>query len=208
MGHTHFGRSLLPALGDPDALHRTFACAEGGFRISDVALFEAAGWIYQPKADLQRSRPELVGTAMVLRTETHTYVHRRYEGDELYDRIADSRGDREPDQPARAGGDRRRAARPPPRLVGRQLRRHPVAARSALPRGSAGVAIALYPRPVSSDAERGGFPPEFFARLDEADDAQFYAFPAPRHPHRRRRHRRGRRALRGAGASEATSSTS
>ena len=83
------GGACSPRLGDPDALHRTFACAEGGFRISDVALFEAAGWIYQPKADLQRSRPELVGTAMVLRTETHTYVHRRYEGDELYDRIAD-----------------------------------------------------------------------------------------------------------------------
>jgi len=39
------------------------------------------------------------------------------------------------------------------------------------------VALALYPRPVSSDAERGGFPPEFFARLDEEDDARFYAFP-------------------------------
>ena len=89
VAHTHFGRSLLPALRDPDALHRTFACAEGGFRISDVALFEGGGWIYQPKSDLQRSRPELVGTAMVLRTETHTYVHRRYEGDELYDRTAD-----------------------------------------------------------------------------------------------------------------------
>ena len=89
VAHTHFGRSLLPALGDPDARHRTFACVEGGFRISDVALFERAGWIYQPKSDLQRSRPELVGTAMVLRTEIHTYVHRRYEGDELYDRIAD-----------------------------------------------------------------------------------------------------------------------
>ena len=39
------------------------------------------------------------------------------------------------------------------------------------------MAIALYPRPVSSDAERGGFPPEFFARLNEEDDARFYVFP-------------------------------
>jgi hypothetical protein len=57
--------------------------------VSDVALFEGGGWIYQPKTDLQHSRPELVGTAMVLRTGTHTYVDRRYESDELYDRIAD-----------------------------------------------------------------------------------------------------------------------
>jgi len=89
VAHTHFGRSLLPVLGDPAVEHRPFACAEGGFRVSDRELLETAGWIYQPKADLQRQRPELVGTAMVLRTSTHSYVHRRHEGDELYDRVAD-----------------------------------------------------------------------------------------------------------------------
>ncbi len=87
--HTHFGRSLLPALGTPGTTHRTFACAEGGFRVSDRDLLETAGWIYAPKAALQRARPELVGTAMVLRTSDHTYVHRRYENDELYDRRVD-----------------------------------------------------------------------------------------------------------------------
>jgi arylsulfatase A-like enzyme len=89
VGHTHFGRSLLPALRDPEVEHRWFSCAEGGFRTSDVDLLERAAWIYQPKADLQHSRPELVGTAMVLRTSTHAFVHRRYEGEELYDRRAD-----------------------------------------------------------------------------------------------------------------------
>jgi hypothetical protein len=70
-------------------VHRTFSCGEGGFRTSDAALLERAGWIYQAKSDLQMARPELVGTAMVLRTPSHTYVHRRYEGDELYDRATD-----------------------------------------------------------------------------------------------------------------------
>jgi arylsulfatase A-like enzyme len=87
--HTHFGRSLVPALHDPSVRHREFACAEGGFRVTDADLLERAGWIYAPKAQLQHDQPELVGTAMVLRTPDHTYVHRRYEDDELYDRRAD-----------------------------------------------------------------------------------------------------------------------
>jgi arylsulfatase A-like enzyme len=87
--HTHFGRSLLPVVSDPTIVHRAFACSEGGFRVSDVDLLEWATGIYEPKARLQHDRPELVGTAMALRTPTHTYVHRRYESDEFYDRVAD-----------------------------------------------------------------------------------------------------------------------
>lgn len=88
--HTHFGRSLLPVIDDPTLPHRDFACSEGGFRVSDEHLFERTpSGIYEPKARLQHERPELVGTAMVLRTATHTYVHRRYESDEFYDRLAD-----------------------------------------------------------------------------------------------------------------------
>jgi len=87
--HTHFGRSLLPVLDDPSITHRDFACSEGGFRVSDQHLFETAGFIYAAKTRLQRERPELVGTAMSLRTSSHTYIHRRYESDEFYDRIAD-----------------------------------------------------------------------------------------------------------------------
>jgi arylsulfatase A-like enzyme len=87
--HTHFGRSLVPVIQDPSIPHRPFACAEGGFRVEDHELLERASWIYEPKSRLQHERPELVGTAMVLRTPTHTYVHRRYESDEFYDRIVD-----------------------------------------------------------------------------------------------------------------------
>ena len=87
--HTHFGRSLLPVVEDPSVEHRAFACADGGFRTSDAHLLETAGWIYEKKARLQRERPELVGLASVLRTPTLTYVYRRYESDELYDRVGD-----------------------------------------------------------------------------------------------------------------------
>ena len=87
--HTHFGRSLLPVIGDPTERHRDFACSEGGFRTSDQHLFETAGFIYEAKARLQHERPDLVGTTISLRTPTHTYVHRRYESDEFYDRVTD-----------------------------------------------------------------------------------------------------------------------
>jgi arylsulfatase A-like enzyme len=87
--HTHFGRSLVPVLEDAAASHREFACTEGGFRPSDEHLFERAGWIYEAKTELQHDRPDLVGTAIALRTATHTYVYRACEDDELYDRRDD-----------------------------------------------------------------------------------------------------------------------
>jgi len=87
--HTHFGKSLVPLFTDPSAAHRDFACTEGGFRPTDEALLERAGWIYEAKSELQHARPELVGTAIALRTATHTYVYRSCEDDELYDRMAD-----------------------------------------------------------------------------------------------------------------------
>lgn len=88
--HTHFGKSLLDVIDDPSIEHRPFACAEGGFRPSDRHLMEGiSAGIYEPKSRLQREQPELVGTAFVIRTTTHTYVHRRHEDDECYDRIAD-----------------------------------------------------------------------------------------------------------------------
>jgi arylsulfatase A-like enzyme len=87
--HTHFGRSLAPLLADPSGAHRAHAFSEGGFRAADHDLFERAGGVYRAKTDLQHARPELVGTAIALRSPTHTYVYRAYESDELYDRAAD-----------------------------------------------------------------------------------------------------------------------
>lgn len=88
--YTHFGQSLQPVMDDPSIEHRPFTCAEGGFRPRDSHLLEKPGaGIYEPKGRLQREQPELVGHAAVLRTSTHTYVHRAEERDELYDRVAD-----------------------------------------------------------------------------------------------------------------------
>ena len=87
--HTHFGRSLTRVLADPSTEHREFACSEGGFRPTDEDLFERAGWIYEAKTDLQHDQPELVGTAIALRTLDYTFVYRACEDDELYDRSAD-----------------------------------------------------------------------------------------------------------------------
>jgi arylsulfatase A-like enzyme len=87
--HTHFGTSLVPVLEDPASTHRELSCSEGGFRPADEHLFERAGWIYAAKTDLQHASPELVGTAIALRTPHHTYVYRACESDELYDRAAD-----------------------------------------------------------------------------------------------------------------------
>jgi arylsulfatase A-like enzyme len=88
--HTHFGRSFVPLLHDPRAMLRDAAFSEGGFHVADVALFEPpVEGFYRSKTSLQRERPELVGKAISLRTERHTYVYRLFEPDELYDRAAD-----------------------------------------------------------------------------------------------------------------------
>ncbi len=90
ISHTHFGRSLVKALEDPDTQIRDCAFSEGGFRVGDAHLFEHAGeGVYKNKADLQHEQPYLTGKAISLRTSSHTYVHRLYEEDELYDRSQD-----------------------------------------------------------------------------------------------------------------------
>lgn len=87
--HTHFGRSLMPVFHDPSLPHRTNVFSEGGFHPADVDLFEAAGWLYKKKSELQHDRPDLVGKAQAVRSDTHTYIYRQCEPDELYDRQAD-----------------------------------------------------------------------------------------------------------------------
>jgi hypothetical protein len=77
-------------LADPTARGaRTFACTEGGFRREDEHLFERPAGEYALKGALQHAEPELVGKAFCLRTRAWSYVWRQYEGEELYDRVAD-----------------------------------------------------------------------------------------------------------------------
>jgi arylsulfatase A-like enzyme len=87
--HTHFGRSLVPMLEDPATVVRDCAYSEGGFRLGDVDLLEVAAGEYRNKADLQHEMPWITGKCVSLRTESHTYVYRLYENDELYDRFQD-----------------------------------------------------------------------------------------------------------------------
>jgi arylsulfatase A-like enzyme len=90
--HQQFGRSLVPVLADPTRPHRDRAFSEGGFRIDEAPLNEQPEHFpYLLKGQLQQERPELVGRAVAMRTAEWTFVYRRHESDELYDRRADPR---------------------------------------------------------------------------------------------------------------------
>lgn len=89
--HTHFGRSLVPLLRDGSLAHRDAAFSEGGFTADEEPLLERAGFPYDLKAEIQHEDPVYAGRATALRTERFTYVHRLYEANELYDRVADPR---------------------------------------------------------------------------------------------------------------------
>ncbi len=89
VGHTHFGRSLLPVLGNPELSIRDRAFSEGGFALSELDLLEQATGEYANKAVLQAENPHIVGRAICMRTAEYAYVYRLYEDDELYDRRAD-----------------------------------------------------------------------------------------------------------------------
>ncbi len=87
--HTHFGRSLVDVLSDPEAKIRDAAFSEGGFVTDELNLLEVAKGEYANKANLQHEQPSLVGRAIAMRTELYTYIYRLYESDELYDRSDD-----------------------------------------------------------------------------------------------------------------------
>ena len=87
--HTHFGRSLVPLLDGGDAVHRTLAFAEGGFLLGEEQLLERSGPPYNIKSDIQIDSTETVGKVASVRDQRYTYVHRLYEGPELYDRQSD-----------------------------------------------------------------------------------------------------------------------
>ena len=87
--YSHFGRSLLPVLADPDVGHRQFAFTEGGFLVEEEPLLERPAFPYDLKGQAQHESPHDVGKAVCIRSREWTYVWRLYEPPELYDRTND-----------------------------------------------------------------------------------------------------------------------
>lgn len=94
--HTHFGRSLLPMLANPDVPGRDAVFCEGG-RLADepqAAELDSEGShdpanLYWPRVGLQAHDHVAHTKAVMCRTDRYKYVRRLYEQDELYDLEAD-----------------------------------------------------------------------------------------------------------------------
>lgn len=97
MPEVHFGRSLLPVLADPDAVHREHVLCEGGKLQAEFARTpgEMKGEApdkngqYWAKQSAAYEDYRNMGKAVMLRTATHKLIKRLYEPDELYDLQAD-----------------------------------------------------------------------------------------------------------------------
>jgi arylsulfatase A-like enzyme len=88
--HSHFGRSLVPVIEDPSAVHRATAFSEGGHRLDEPhVLEEVFEGPYREKAAIQHRDPRAIGKAVCIRTPAWTYTWRLGDIDELYDRSAD-----------------------------------------------------------------------------------------------------------------------
>ncbi len=97
MPHVHFGRSLLPVIAGETDEHRDAVFCEGGGLEAEAgfARAESAGkppskkGLYWPKQSIQDEGIVYYGKSAMVRTQTHKYVYRLYERDELYDLSAD-----------------------------------------------------------------------------------------------------------------------
>jgi arylsulfatase A-like enzyme len=88
LGHTHFGRSLLPLLRGETEEHRRYVFSEGGGLTSEIHTHETdrpRENIYWSRPALQFTQPEVHGKAVMIRAKEWKYVRRLYDTDELYD---------------------------------------------------------------------------------------------------------------------------
>lgn len=96
-GYDHFGKSLLPLIAGTTDAHRDAVFCEGGRRIGEIQAMECEDTnassiqgLYSPRLRLQITDDGVYHTkAAMCRTDTHKYVMRLYEQDELYDLVAD-----------------------------------------------------------------------------------------------------------------------
>lgn len=96
LGTSQFGRSLVPLLTGEMREHRDAVFCEGGRLMeekhcSESRSLEIAGpdSLYMPRLRQQIKQGPEHGKAVMLRTQTHKYVYRLYEQDELYDLVSD-----------------------------------------------------------------------------------------------------------------------
>lgn len=92
--HTHFGRSLLPVLGDEYDEHRDHVFCEGGRLHGETHCMElnssqSRDGLYWPRMSLQQEEDAAHTKAVMCRSRRYKYVHRLYESDELYDLTED-----------------------------------------------------------------------------------------------------------------------
>jgi arylsulfatase A-like enzyme len=88
LGHTHFGRSLLPLLRGETAEHREYVFSEGGALADEPHTHETdrpRDEMYWARVALQITEPEVHGKAAMIRSKDWKYVRRLYDTDETYD---------------------------------------------------------------------------------------------------------------------------
>jgi arylsulfatase A-like enzyme len=99
-GYDAFGKSLLPLLAGESDEHRDAVFCEGGRRYGEIQAMERdslrgvdpkdAIGLYAPRVRLQvTDEGPYHSKAAMCRTQTHKYVRRLYEQDELYDLVRD-----------------------------------------------------------------------------------------------------------------------
>ena len=100
-GYWHFGRSLLPPLGNANIPHRDAVFCEGGRLAGETQASERESWarggalgLYAPRIELQvqeakRGEPLPHTKAAMCRTSRYKYIRRAFETDEFYDLAED-----------------------------------------------------------------------------------------------------------------------
>ena len=95
-GYDHFGRSLAGAIADETVEGRDAVFCEGGrlygeeqAKEKESPAYDDPTVLYWPRAKMQKSESGSHSKAAMCRTQTHKYVRRLYETDELYDLRAD-----------------------------------------------------------------------------------------------------------------------